>query len=382
MSFTLSWQLIAVSLLLFISVRYATGRRAKLPPGPSGLPFLGSLHKLPPRFVHKKFLEWGQEYKSDVIYVKLLRKRTIVLNTIEAARDLLDKRSAKYSDRPSMILHSDMIGQEAALVSMPYGDRFRRHRKWMYDGVGNKDRLRSYQDLQREGVNNLLRNLLRNPHEFLDHVHLYFAGIMTQITYGRRVTSLQDELVQAGERSVEGANGLGGPGAQLVDLGFPILQHIPSWFPGAQFKRDALRVREYVRIWKNLGYDLLAAEMAADTAAPCIYASILAEFDGSPPPDVMDDVKGLPPLNVYGAGVETSRGTLSTWFLHLVRNPHMLRKAQDEIDRVIGNARLPEFGDRESLPYLNALLEETYRWSPILPMGNCKVSAPTDFVPV
>lgn len=39
----------------------------------------------------------------------------------------------------------------------------------------------------------------------------------------------------------------------------------------------------------------------------------------------------------------------------------MLRKAQDEIDRVIGNARLPEFGDRESLPYLNALLEETYR---------------------
>lgn len=184
---------------------------------------------------------------------------------------------------------------------MPYGDRFRRHRKWMYDGVGNKDKLRSYQDLQREGVNNLLRNLLNDPHEFLDHVHLYvkrwsnsfhltcpafryFASIMLQITYGRRVTSLQDELVLAGERSVEGANGLGGPGAQLVDLGFPmrvllpctraevyntdtrafllrVVQHIPSWFPGAQFKRDALRVRQFVRIWKNLGYDLLAAEM-------------------------------------------------------------------------------------------------------------------------
>lgn len=171
----------------------------------------------------------------------------------------------------------------------------------MYDGVGNKDKLRSYQELQRDGVNNLLRNLLNDPHEFLDHVHLYvkrrsrffrltytafryFASIMLQITYGRRVTSLQDELVQAGERSVEGANGLGGPGAQLVDLGFPmrallpctrakvyhtdtrvsllrVVQHIPSWFPGAQFKRDALRVREYVRVWKNLGYDLLVAEL-------------------------------------------------------------------------------------------------------------------------
>ncbi|KAH9856163.1 cytochrome P450 [Lenzites betulinus] len=369
MPFDFSWQHVALALLVVLSVKLFRKTRDKLPPGPSRLPLIGSLHHMPPSFPERAFFKWGKEYGSDLVYVKLLRKPTIVLNTIEAAKDLLDKRSAKYSDRPSMILHTEMISQEAALVAIPYGDRFRRHRKWMYDGVGNKDKLRSYQELQRREVNSLVKNLANDPAHFLDHIHLYFTAIMLQITYGRRVKSLDDELVQAGEHSVSGANGLGGPGAQFVDLGFPYLQHIPSWFPGAQFKRNALEVRKRVETWKQMGYDMVQADIASGAAEPCIYTEILAEFGGSLPPEVEDDAKGLAPFNVYGAGVETSRGTLTMIFLHLVRNPDMLRKAQEEVDRVVGNDRLPELADRPSLPYLNAFLEEVYRWSPVLPMA-------------
>ncbi|KAI0819828.1 cytochrome P450 [Trametes gibbosa] len=369
MAFGLSWQHVTLALLVIVFVKLLTRARTKLPPGPSGLPLIGSLHKMPPRYPERAFFRWGKEYGSDLVYVKLLWKSTIVLNTVEAAKDLLDKRSAKYSDRPSMILHTEMISQQAALVAIPYGDRFRRHRKWLYDGVGNKEKLKSYQELQRREVNSLVKNLLNDPAHFLDHVHLYFAAIMLQIAYGRRVRSLDDELVQAGERSVTGANGLGGPGAQFVDLGFPFLQHVPNWFPGAQFKRNALEVRKCVETLKKMGYDIIQADIASGKAEPCIYTSILAEFGGSLPPDVEDDAKGLPPFNVYGAGVETSRGTLSMILLHLVRNPDMLRKAQEEVDRVVGNDRLPELADRPSLPYLNAFLEEVYRWSPVLPMA-------------
>ncbi|KAI0351223.1 cytochrome P450 [Trametes cingulata] len=364
------WELLAllVVVLVVVKVHNATKKRRKLPPGPRRLPLIGNLHQFPPAHPYKTFAKWGETY-GDIVYVQLLRNSTIVLNYIEAARDLLDKRSSKYSDRPSMILHSEMIGQEAALVSIPYGDRFRKHRKWLYDGVGNKEKLMSYQDLRYREVRRLLRNLLDSPEKFRDHIHLYFAAMMLEITYGRRVSGLEDHLVQAGEHAINGAVSLGGPGAQLVDLGFPFLKHIPSWFPGAQFKRDALEVRQHVQHFKDLGYNAVLADLGSGNAQPCVYTAVLAEYAGSPPPEVLDDVKGLAPFNVYGAGVETSRGTLTVFFLQMVRHPEICRKAQEEIDRVVGKGRLPDYSDRDSLPYLNAVLEEVYRWGPVLPLA-------------
>ena len=49
--------------------------------------------------------------------------------------------------------------------------------------------------------------------------------------------------------------------------------------------------------------------------------------------------------------------------------PDCLKKAQAEIDRVVGNDRLPAFSDRESLPYIDALVKESLRWYNVVPMG-------------
>ena len=50
-------------------------------------------------------------------------------------------------------------------------------------------------------------------------------------------------------------------------------------------------------------------------------------------------------------------------------HPHVARKAQEELDRVVGNERLPELSDRENLPYISALLKELLRWTCPLPFG-------------
>jgi cytochrome P450 len=49
--------------------------------------------------------------------------------------------------------------------------------------------------------------------------------------------------------------------------------------------------------------------------------------------------------------------------------PDVQQKAQEEIDRVIGSARLPTLADRDSLPYVSALHSEIYRWRPVVPIG-------------
>ena len=49
--------------------------------------------------------------------------------------------------------------------------------------------------------------------------------------------------------------------------------------------------------------------------------------------------------------------------------PEIQKKAQEEIDAVVGPHRLPDFEDRPSLPYINAIVKESMRWHLVLPLG-------------
>lgn len=50
-------------------------------------------------------------------------------------------------------------------------------------------------------------------------------------------------------------------------------------------------------------------------------------------------------------------------------NPDVQRKAQQMLDEVVGSNRLPLFSDRSSLPYIDALVRESLRWKPVVPLG-------------
>jgi hypothetical protein len=55
--------------------------------------------------------------------------------------------------------------------------------------------------------------------------------------------------------------------------------------------------------------------------------------------------------------------------------PDVMKKAQAEIDAVVGNDRLPDFSDRENLPYVDALSKEVFRWHATAPTGQNGVSS-------
>lgn len=46
----------------------------------------------------------------------------------------------------------------------------------------------------------------------------------------------------------------------------------------------------------------------------------------------------------------------------MVLYPEAMRKAQAEIDAVVGRSRLPNFSDRKDLPYVQAIIREVFRW--------------------
>lgn len=61
--------------------------------------------------------------------------------------------------------------------------------------------------------------------------------------------------------------------------------------------------------------------------------------------------------------------TLAWFFYAMILHPEVQKKAHEELDRVIGNGRLPTYEDRDSLPYIEAVVREVLRWRPIVPLG-------------
>ena len=61
--------------------------------------------------------------------------------------------------------------------------------------------------------------------------------------------------------------------------------------------------------------------------------------------------------------------TLAAWFLAMVRYPEVYKKAQAELDTIVGNTRLPTLEDRPQLEYIERIIQETLRWCPVAPIG-------------
>jgi hypothetical protein len=73
--------------------------------------------------------------------------------------------------------------------------------------------------------------------------------------------------------------------------------------------------------------------------------------------------------NTISGGTDTSYGTLLSFFAAMVHNPEAQKKAQAEIDGVVGHDRLPTFEDRPHLPYLEGIVKEIYRCYVVGPLG-------------
>jgi cytochrome P450 len=73
---------------------------------------------------------------------------------------------------------------------------------------------------------------------------------------------------------------------------------------------------------------------------------------------------------MYAAGAHTTVSALSTFILAMLANPDAQKKAQLEIDSVVGRGNLPDFSDKQAMPYVAALIKEVLRWGNVLPFGS------------
>ncbi len=69
------------------------------------------------------------------------------------------------------------------------------------------------------------------------------------------------------------------------------------------------------------------------------------------------------------AGAETTYTGMSWFVLAMITQPEIQKRAQAELDAVVGRSRTPAFSDFSSLPYVQAIVKEVLRWRPPLPLS-------------
>ncbi|KAF4596070.1 hypothetical protein EYR38_007442 [Pleurotus pulmonarius] len=133
-------------------------RKIPLPPGPPADPLIGHLLRSPSENPEVVFHEWSKQY-GDVIHLSVLGRSIVVLDSHQAAVDLLEKRSALYSASSS--LFACRMGWDPDVVFLPYGQRFRKHRKLFHTYFMQKSCLQ-FQPVQLHNAHLLVHGLMKN----------------------------------------------------------------------------------------------------------------------------------------------------------------------------------------------------------------------------
>ncbi|ESK84360.1 cytochrome p450 [Moniliophthora roreri MCA 2997] len=307
MTFTITTSLSCALISISIWIIYLNRKRpGKLPPGPKGYPLVGNIFQLQNRPWHT-FVEWKKTY-GDIVYLTLFNQDVIVLNSAKVAGDLLDRRAANYSQRPHMPVTDYLVG----------------------------------------GVN------IGHMNPGVTFTALESASLIYNHSSHERVAEFKDfinSLVDSGS-----------PGKYLANH-VPILEHLPDFM--SKWKRDS-KAKHRAQTEKFLSYFLPIKEATLQKRETgSSFCSMLAKMQEQVCLNDLESAWLAAAMCI--AAFETTETTLNWLVLAMITFPEVQRKAQEELDRVIGRARIPTLNDLDSLSYMRAVVKEVLRWRPALP---------------
>ncbi|KAH7919833.1 cytochrome P450 [Leucogyrophana mollusca] len=374
--------ILSLSVIAVVIVdRLARKKRASgglpLPPGPTGLPLVGSLFSLDKRDVFYTYRDWTATY-GDMVYARFLNEEMIIINSEKIAVDLLDKRSNNYSDRPFLAALKP-YGWGFSFADVNYGDYWRIRRK-LFHHTFRADAVAKFQPMQISKVHQLLANILECPEDYAAHLETYNSCITMSIVYGYDAKPRDDPLVDITSKAMHGPLKVFTPeGCPLVNA-FPFLLRLPTWFPGATLARHARASHDNIQSMGVAAIPYMEKKMINGTAVPSLVTDMLErleEVEADKKAAFEAAVKDVMTTTVAGAS-ETTTATLLVFILAMVLHPEIQQRAQVHLDAVVGRDRLPEFSDRELLPYVEAILIECMRWEPVSPIGRPHTATESD----
>jgi cytochrome P450 len=362
---------IFLTLVFFLLYQVLTrlGRNEKLPPGPKGLPLVGNMLELRGDAPIWHAFDRLKEQYGPIVYLNFGGQNVVLLNTKEVANELLDRRSYNYSDRSELIV-SRHLGGQRVLPLMRYDKTWQTMRRASHS-VLNIRMSANYHPAQTDEAVILAFDLLnKTTPQVLTYVQRTIASTVVSLVYGLPpLRSSDDPILKTLNSIAHRFAHAAYPGAFLVEL-LPFMDFLPPFL--AKWKREAQAdCQKFTALFKKYFNDASVNHGQK--------SSLSANLSKQTESGLTDLDNAWLAGTLYAAGFETTSSTLAWLLLALSMNPSVQRKAQEEIDRVVGHSRAPTFADMEHMPYVRALVKEILRWQPALPFGIPHVSLKDDW---
>ncbi|KAI9444581.1 cytochrome P450 [Lactarius indigo] len=353
---------VVLGIVLILVVRYSTSPWRRVPPGPQGLPLIGNALELQDKVW--LFQRDCKKKYEDVMYLSALGQPILVLNSLKAATELLDRRGAIYSGRPRLIMAQEIVAGNLLFSFLNHvDDRWRRSRRAAHRGL-TKAAVRGYHDvLRKEGIL-LTSALLADPGALEKHFQRTTASATMSILYDYPTLGAEDdETVNEIKAYTERISKTAAPGAYLVEV-FPWMLHIPERF--ARWKYEGNRdFKQFNNLFESL-FNRVLSSLSEGSERPSISASLFKDSEHNQlSRQEMAWVAGA----LFGAGADTTSTMLSWWVVAMIAHPEVQKRAHIELDAVVGRSRAPTFSDAPNLPYIQAIVKELLRWRPALPFS-------------
>ncbi|KAG2021152.1 cytochrome P450 [Coprinopsis cinerea AmutBmut pab1-1] len=363
-------------LLPFLLKRWRQPRRLPLPPGPRGIPIMGNFLQMPSIEPWKVYYQWAKERYGDIIYLNAAGEEIILLNSLSAAVDLLEKKAGIFSSRQWLIAF-DLIGlSEWVTANLPYGAKWRSHRRSFHQFFNARE-VQSYRPvIEQEGIAHA-RRLATNPKNFLLDSRYLFGILLLKISYGSSDDEYNKQLLANSHVVVKSISESLLPGAYLVNT-FPWLRHFPSWFPGTGWKQKFAKfsAASKLAVVDSLNDTKARLRAGVQDGFPSIAARLIENLPDESHETYEEQLNVARAIAVNGfvAGSDTTVISMYALYLALAMRPEVQKRAQEEIDSVVGSDRLPTFNDFPRLPYVQAIMKEVSRWHTVVPLGLNHVS--------